>query len=91
MFWVASVDAESVVPTVRDWNEVWIGCCAQAGDNFGQRIFEVLIFATPETMSFHDHAAPEKFVVLKQCGCRLAFIAGEDVFDDRVAFCVEVL
>ena len=65
--------------------------CAKARDNVGQGITEVLIFATPETMSFHHYTAAENVVVLKQRGCRFAFVAGKDVFDNRVAFGVEVL
>jgi hypothetical protein len=88
---VPCVDAESFVPTVRDWNEVWINRCAKAHNDVGQRVFEVFVFATPETMPFHHYTAAEKFVVLKQLGRRFGLFPGEDASDDRMTLCVHVL
>lgn len=75
---------------VRDGNKLWINECAKVRDNAGQRIVEVFVFSASETMSFHHDAAAEKVIALIQARYPCAFIRGKEVFDNRVAFRVEI-
>jgi hypothetical protein len=89
--WVTAVDTQEFVPAVGDRSEVWIDECAKARNNFRQRIVEELVFSASETMPFHHDAAAEKVVALIKAGYPFAFIRGQKVFDNRMAFRVEIL
>lgn len=88
---VTAVDTQEFVPAIRDWNKLWIDCSAKARDNAGQGIVEVFVLSAPETMPFHHDAAAEKVVALIKAGYLFGFVRGEQVFDDRVAFRVEIV
>ena len=87
---VTAVETEEFVPVVRDGNKLWVNECAKVRNNAGQRIVEVLVFSASETMSFHHDAAAEKVVAFIKAGYPFAFIRGKELFDNRVAFRVEI-
>src|SRR5215813_6560429 len=87
---VASVDAQEFVPAVRYRNKLWIDGCTKARNNLGQRILEIFIFPTPETILFHHHSTTEKIVAPKQGGDLHGFLSRKDATDNRVTLRVEI-
>src|SRR5262245_39261166 len=56
---IAHVDAQSLVPAVRDAGQRWIQRAAQGGDHCGKRIGEIFVLAAPEAVARHHDAAAE--------------------------------
>lgn len=87
---IARVAAEEFVPAVRYWSKLWIDECTKTRNDSGQRILEVLVFSTAETMPLHHHATAEKVIARKQRGYLFAFSGRKDAFNNCVAFRVEI-
>jgi len=77
LFGVANVDAHGLVPVIGDRRKPRIKTLAQTGDDVGQRIVEILVLATPETVPRHPHLAAEKVILWIQRRQRLAFLFGK--------------
>ena len=59
----AIVEAEFLVPVVRDGREVTIKVSAEFVDNRRERMCEVFVVSAAEAVSGHDDVAAEEFVV----------------------------
>ena len=55
-FRIAHVDAQRLIPAIGDRRQPGVEGRAQVGDDWRQRIREVLVFAAPVTMPGHDDA-----------------------------------
>src|SRR6267143_953915 len=77
--------AERSSPFVRNFSEVRVRAGAKDGDDFGQRIREVLVIADAEAVAFHDDLAAEAGRVVVQRDDRSAIFGREDWIGDRVS------
>src|SRR5689334_19091993 len=68
----ARLDAERGVPAVGDLCEPGIERRALRGNDLGQRIVEVLVFAAAEAVARHDYAAAEEIILFVQRSERAA-------------------
>src|SRR5229473_6297447 len=77
--------AESLRPFVCDFGEMRISAGSEVGDEFRQRMGEILVIADTEAMALHDDVAAEAvwFIVERNDGG--AFFAREDGIGDGVA------
>jgi hypothetical protein len=57
----------------------------------GQRIAEIFVFATPETMACHYNMTAEDIVVWVEAGYGSAFVWRKKTLNHRTTLCVEVL
>ena len=78
------------VPAIGNGGEVWIKRRAQLGDQRGQRVGEVLVFALPETVLCHDHAASEERVVRVKRSQGSALLRRDQALDHRAALRIEI-
>jgi len=67
---VAHVDPHRFVPTIGDGCEPWIKRRTEPGDEFRQRVAEVLVLAPPEAMPCHDHMTSEMALLVVEPGYR---------------------
>ncbi len=86
---VANGDIQGFVPAIGDAAEARIQRRAQAGDEPGQGVGEVFVFAASETMASHHDAAAELLVDLITGSQRRAFFRRQHGRQDRMAFIVE--
>src|SRR5688500_6244308 len=84
------IDAQRRVPAIGHRRERWIERGAQRGDRLGQRIAEILVLAAPETVARHDYAAAKARLVRIQRSQGVAFLCGQQLFDDRAALGVQL-
>ena len=89
-FRVANVDAHRGVPAIGYRRKTRVEDCAKAGDDIGQRIAEILVLSTAETMPSHHYPAAEDAVHRIQPGQRIALLPGDKIFDQRASPCIEV-
>src|SRR6185295_222763 len=65
MFWrITNINSHRLVPSIRDQNKMRIDGRPESRNKIGQRIAEVLVFATAEPMTYH-HNATAKDVVFR--------------------------
>src|SRR5215475_5811301 len=57
LLWIAHVDAQGLVPAVRDAGQWRIQRMAQAGDHGRKRIGKVFVLAAPKAVACHHNAA----------------------------------
>lgn len=65
------------MPAVRKGRKARVNGRAQGGDDFGQRITKILIFAAAEAMPGHYDTAAKRFVLRIERGKLLAFLTRE--------------
>jgi hypothetical protein len=68
IFRVTNVNFHRLVPTVSDRNKTRIEGLPKAGNQIRQGIAEILVFPTPEVMTFHHDPCAENVVLLVQAG-----------------------
>ena len=83
--------AQPLVPAVGERRELWVERGTQRGDERRQRVGEVLVLTTPESVTAHHHAGAEQRIVRVPAADELALGGREQALDDRVALIVEVL
>jgi hypothetical protein len=88
--WIGDLDSHQAVPAIGNLCQSRIDGCSNLGNELGQWIVEVLIFASSETMSRHDDAASKEAVVWVERGQSLALIHRQDTLEDRVAVVVKL-
>ena len=57
---IGIVDAHRIIPPVGDGRETRVKGPTQIGDDVGQRIAEIFVFAAPEAVSRHHHTAAKQ-------------------------------
>ena len=87
---IADVDPHRLVPAVGDALQPRIERRPQRGDQIGQRIGEVFVFAAAKAVTAHHDAAAEMRVVGIERGDCAAFLRRQQVLQDRAALRVEV-
>src|SRR2546430_7768292 len=70
---IADVNAHGLIPSISYVRKTWIERGPKSFDDFGKRIAEVLVLATPEAMPSHDNAAAKKTVIAIKLGQCSAF------------------
>src|SRR5581483_12303557 len=60
---VADAEAHRFVPTIGDGRKTRIKRRPQTPDGVGQRVCEILVFATPKPVPAHDNSTSETIVV----------------------------
>ena len=65
---VAKINTHRAVPAIGDRDKMRVDSCPKACNKIGQRIAEILVLATPETMPRHHDAAAKEVVLRVQCG-----------------------
>ena len=88
---VAGLDAERLVPAVRDRGEGRIEPGPEGRHRAGQRIGKVPVLAAAVSVAGHDHPVPEELLAIVERGQGTAFPAGEQRRGERVAIRVEAL
>lgn len=89
-FRVADDDAQRGIPAIGYRRKTRVKAFAEAGDDIGQRIAEILVLPTPETMPSHHYPAAEKAIYRIQLGQRIALFPSDEIRDHRTALSIEV-
>ena len=86
------VDTEGFVPAIGDRGEPLIEKIPGMADQAGQRVAEVLVLASAETVLLHHHAASKAPVLRRRVkrGQLLAFAGRESLRDNGVAVCIQI-
>src|SRR5256885_10432619 len=84
---IFDVDAELLVPLVRDRREMRIKRRAQLRNDGRQRIGEVLVFAAPEAVATHDHTAAKRLLFGVRRGELATLLEAEHALGDSVSAC----
>ena len=87
----ANVDAHRLVPAIRDRRQARVDGLAQAGDDVGQRIAEILVLAAPEAVPSHHHSAAKDVVDRVQRSQRVALGWSDQALEHGAALSVEIL
>jgi hypothetical protein len=88
---VMDIDAHCIVPSVGRLSESRVECHSKLGNNPGQGIAEIFVFAPPEAMTRHYNTAPKKILIGVELGQIPAFVRKQDVFENRISPIVEFL
>src|SRR5262245_65977492 len=89
--WKPARDRERLAPAIGDGGERPVETVAELLDDCRQRIREVLVLATAETVARHHHAAPERARGVVEPGDRCAVRSIEQLLDDGMTIFVEPL
>src|SRR5260370_615985 len=91
LLWIANINTHRLVPSIGNRNKMRIDGRPEPRNKAGQRITEILIFATPETMACHHNMTAEEVLFLIETGYSLAFVRRKKSPNNRTTLCVEVL
>jgi hypothetical protein len=68
IFRITNVNFHRLVPTISNRNKTRIKGLPKAGNQIRQGVAEILVFPTPEVMTFHHDPGAENVVLLVQAG-----------------------
>src|SRR5687768_15209186 len=88
--WKTNVDPHCLIPTIRGRNKMRIDRRSQSSNQIRQRIAEVAILSTSETMAFHHHVTAKDISLLVKTPDLIAFIRGQNTLNNRKAFRIKI-
>ena len=87
---VAHIDPHRHIPAIGNRRQLRIDRGAQAGNEVGQRIAEILVLAAAKAMPCHHDPTAEQVVQRIQRGQRGAFLRAEQAVDLDAPLCIEL-